>query len=127
VTCAVVFVTVNVVDALALPYEPVQVSVYLCVPGATLVKFSVPLVACASNHAPLAVHELTLLELHVSVAISPAATDTGLNEAATEGVGCTGGGVVALPPPPQALNTRQRTTGSKIIRRARMKSALVRD
>jgi hypothetical protein len=72
-------VRVNTVVAVRLPV--------LCVPAVALVP----------DHPPEAVHELALVELHVSVAELPEVTEVRLVDKLTVGVGAVAVGTVAEP------------------------------
>jgi hypothetical protein len=66
-----------VADRLALPPAPVQVKVYVEL-ELTAPVLPLPLVALLPLHAPEAVHEVALLEDHVSVELPPLDTLVGL-------------------------------------------------
>jgi len=63
--------TVTVAEALALPPAPKHPSVYVAVPVAVGVSEIDPLVACAPDHAPDALHEVVLVDDHVTVVDAP--------------------------------------------------------
>ena len=63
-------VVVTVTDFAVLPPEPEQVRVYCVVVFSAAVDM-VPLIDCAPLQPPEAMHEVALLELHVSVALLP--------------------------------------------------------
>jgi uncharacterized protein (UPF0212 family) len=84
--------TVSVAEALPLPPFPVQVSVYVSVPAAVGVSDCVPLVVCVPLHAPLAVHDVALVDDQVRVALVPRAMEVEFRAKVTVGLG--------LPPPP---------------------------
>jgi hypothetical protein len=62
-------VTVIVLAALALPPDPLQATVYVCCPADNGVTPCVPLVASGPFHAPLAVHDVALVDDHVRVTL----------------------------------------------------------
>jgi hypothetical protein len=76
--------TVTVADWLALPPVPVQVKVNVESAVSAPVD-CVPLVALAPDHAPLAVHEVALVEDQVSVEAPPLATLAGVAVSVTVG------------------------------------------
>jgi len=83
---------VIVAELFADPPAPVQVSVYVPV-EVRLVSTCVPLVAFVPVHAPLAVQDVVLALLHVSVEEPPDATLDGVAEIVTVG---SAGGVVTV-------------------------------
>ena len=107
-------VTLTWTEALALPSGPVQVSekVLLVVSGGVA---WVPEVALVPDHAPPAVHDTAFVELHVSVAAPPLATDVGL--AARDADGPADDSL--SPPPPQAASASAGTSRRALVRSAR--------
>jgi hypothetical protein len=102
VGAALAGVTVTVVDWLAWPPGPVQVSVYVLL----VVRLGVtnePLSACVRAHAPEAVQAVALLEVQLNVELLPLAIVLGRAPKLTVGIaGVTAINVdcVALPPGP---------------------------
>jgi hypothetical protein len=86
--------TVSVVEAPPVPPLPAHVSVYVSVPAAAGVSDCVPLVFCVPLQAPLAVHEVALVDDQVNVALEPRVMAAELKERVTVGCG-------VLEPPPQ--------------------------
>jgi hypothetical protein len=93
------------VATLLVPPEPVQVSVYDVVAVRAPV-LCVPLVALVPLQPPVAVHEVALVELHVSVEAAPLAIEVGFAVNVTVGAGTTVTVAVAtllVPPAPLQL------------------------
>jgi hypothetical protein len=95
--------TVTVTERLTLPPAPLQPSVKVLVTVSGL-DVSLPEVALVPDQAPEALHEVTLVEDHVSVEVPPLATDVGV--AARDSVGAGGVTVtvddaLAVPPDPE--------------------------
>ena len=85
---AVGMILTRTVDALLVPPVPVQVKEYEL--GIVIAPvLCVPLVALAPLQAPEAVHEVALVELHVSVELPPPATEVGFAANVTVGAGTT--------------------------------------
>ena len=93
-------VTVAVAIVLA-PPAPLQTNEYDVVAVSAPV-LSVPLVALVPLQPPEAVHEVALVELHVSIDAAPLATEVG--DALMDAVGVESIGVLLLPPPQAAMN-----------------------
>ena len=93
-------VTVTVTFWFAVPPVPVQLNVYVAV-VVILVIDCEPDVAFDPDHAPLAVQEVALVELHVNVADPPEVTDVGEADKVTVGAEAEGGG--GLPQPEESL------------------------
>jgi hypothetical protein len=74
------------------------------------VTVTVPLVVCAPLQALLAVHEVALVEDHVSVALCPSVIEVGATDRVTVGAGATTAFTVteteALPLPPAPLQLK---------------------
>ena len=100
--------TVTVVDCVAVPPAPVQLSVYVLVPTVVSVPVEVdPEVFCAPVHAPVAVQLVALVDDQVSVLAFPDTTVVGLAARVTVGGGLVTVTVVdcvAVPPEPVQLN-----------------------
>jgi hypothetical protein len=96
-------VTVTVADCAALPPVPVQVRVYVAFAVSAPVD-CVPVTALAPDHAPEAVHEVALVEDHVSVEEPPLLIVLGLAPKLTVAEGLpltvTVADCAALPPEP---------------------------
>ena len=85
---AVGMILTMTVDALLVPPVPVQVKEYEL--GIVIAPvLCVPLVALAPLQAPDAVHEVALVELHVSVELPPLAIEVGFAVNVTVGAGTT--------------------------------------
>jgi hypothetical protein len=93
-------VTLAVAIVLA-PPAPLQTNEYDVVAVSAPVLW-VPLVALAPLQPPEAVHEVALVELHVSVDAPPLATEVG--DALMDAVGVESIGLLLLPPPQAAIN-----------------------
>ena len=85
--------TVTVVDALAVPFDPVQERLYVVVLVSPLVD-SLPETARAPDQPPEAVQEVALAEDQVRVDDPPLATDAGLEVSETVVAGGGGGAPV---------------------------------
>jgi hypothetical protein len=81
--------TLTVTDRLALPPEPVQVSVYVVVALSALV-LQLPLVDSLPVHPPEALQLVALLEDQLSMEVDPLLTVVGVADKATVGAGATG-------------------------------------
>ena len=77
--------TDTVVEPLVLPLVPVQFNVYVAVAVGLTVE--VPEVACVPDHAPLAVHDVALVEDQVILEEEPDVIEIGEAERVTVGVG----------------------------------------
>jgi hypothetical protein len=75
---------VTVVDCVALPPDPVQVSMNSAL-AVNIVVVRVPLIGTAPLQAPLAVHALLSVDIHVSAVVRPDATLVGVAVNATVG------------------------------------------
>jgi hypothetical protein len=73
--------------------------VYVAVPVATGVSVVEPLVASVPDHAPDAVHEVVLVELHVSVVVAPSVIAEGTAAMVTVGCGTVAGLMVTVEDP----------------------------
>ena len=80
-------VTVSVAEACAAPPELLQLSPYVYVPAALAVTVCRPDAATLPLHAPLAVHAVAPLLLHVSVALPPVTIAVGATLIETVGPG----------------------------------------
>jgi hypothetical protein len=77
--------TVSVAEALPVPPLPVHVNVYVAVPAAAGVSDCVPLVVCVPLHAPLAVHDVALVDDQVRIALAPRVIEVELKDKVTVG------------------------------------------
>ena len=93
-------VTLAVAIVLA-PPAPLQTNEYDVVAVSAPVLW-LPLVALVPLQPPEAVHEVALVELHVSIDAPPLATEVG--DALMDAVGVEDIGVLLLPPPQAAMN-----------------------
>ena len=89
------------------PPAPVQLSWYVAAPVCVAVTDSEPLSACAPFQAPDAEQVVALVELHVSVAVSPTLAIGLLIAIDTVGAAVGVGGRGSSPPPPQPERARQ--------------------
>src|SRR5437868_3181175 len=84
--------TVTLTVRLAWPPGPAHVSVKALGLVDNAALFSLPAVGRVPDHAPLAAHEVALVEDQVSAVVRPAATDVGEADSVT--TGALGGGLV---------------------------------
>jgi hypothetical protein len=96
-------VAVTVLEAFAVPAEPVHEIEYVSAPAAVAVTLWLPLVWSEPLHAPLAVHDVAFVDFHVSVTGCPTNALVDAGDSVT--VGGPGGAVGApedspLPPQP---------------------------
>jgi len=96
-------VTVTAAFAVALPPAPVQVSVNV-VFAVSAALVAVPLVDCAPDQPPDAVHELALLLVHESCVFAPLATVVGVAVKLTAGGATTVTVFESLPVPPTPVH-----------------------
>jgi hypothetical protein len=92
----------TVTDCVALPPEPVQVSVY-CVPLVRAAVLCDPLTATPPLHPPDATHAVAFVDVQVRVEVEPLCTVVGLAVKVTAGAGVvtvTVADCAALPPLP---------------------------
>jgi hypothetical protein len=90
---------VTFAEADALPPVPVQPSVYVAVPVAVGVSVVEPLVVSVPDHAPDAVQDAALVELHVSVVVAPSVMVEGAAVIVTVGCGTVTGLMVTVADP----------------------------
>ena len=121
---AVVVVVVVVVVVELVPPGPAQVNTYV-VSALNAPVLCVPLVATAPDHPPDAVHDVALVELHVSDEVPPPATLVGFAANVTVGagpvvdaaVGCGEGAVTGTDPePPQAASVSATALVKKLFK-----------
>jgi len=86
------------------PAVPEQVSLYMEVPGDVGVTVTLPFDACVPLQAPLAVHEVALVEDQLNLALCPTVIEVGLTDNVTVGAAAaltvSTPDALALPPAP---------------------------
>jgi len=99
-------VTLTCVEALPLPFGPLQVREKLLFALTGPLDW-LPEVGLVPDHAPVAEHDVAFVEVHVSVETPPLATDVGFAPRDTDGPDVAGD---SSPAPPQAASTTPATS-----------------